>query len=160
MTEVGVRTWQAEGAKQQKETEALELSTRLKMRPDHRWSYRTPFSKSNELKACVVQPHLQTVLFSELQVLRFTVLLWPWAKSNGKLPKGTFLLYFVCFYFEGTFIKAGDTETRKVLGQERASAGCFGSLKSHSQRCEPGAGLWSAHWKVQEKGTLETSSEG
>lgn len=48
VTEVGVRTWQAEGAKQHRETEALELSTSLRMRPDYTWSYRTPFSKSNE----------------------------------------------------------------------------------------------------------------
>lgn len=94
MTEVGVRTWQAEAAKQHRETEALELSTSLSMRPDHTRSYRTPFSKSNELKACVIQPHLQTVLFSELQVLRFTVFLWPWAKSNGKLPEGFHLFLF------------------------------------------------------------------
>lgn len=94
VTEVGVRTWQAEGAEQHRETEALELSTSLKLRPDHTWSYRTPFSKSNELKPCVIRPQLQTVLFSELLVLRFTVLLWPWAKSNGKLPEGFRLFLF------------------------------------------------------------------
>ena len=48
------------------------------------------------------------------------------------------------FVFESTFIKAGDSETQKYLGEKKPQE-------------STGGGVW-AHWEVRAKGALETGS--